>query len=445
MDPPTSAVTARGVIDGQPSALEALARLRGPSVLAYCERVAAPGDGLLAAAEAFRGFRSAAIAAADPFAINPEELLIGHTRRSAAAFAPAAPPTRSRRRAAICANVPAMLAAEAGGTLGVLDRERLRRHLSRCVSCREAKAAQLAGERAYRHGAPAEVAASDRAVLFAALASPGVQLMNGSDPPATALHEVVPTASPWPEPTPATTEPAPEPAALAPGPPPTPPEPEPAAPADTAFESAPELAGETAPEADPEVDSEASVLALHSAHSAPPRGGLGTRLLAPAAVMLAGIVIVLAIAGVFNGSARHQAAAPTVVITPNAAPAVPLPAAAPSAPATNLHVPHGGPLAPALPPGTSFPDVKARPHRSAASKAAPHRSTRAPSASVPSRSRIPSPTAAPRPAPATPTPAPAAPAPTPKSTAHELGSPGAAAPPPQTGTVPAAGGFQPSN
>src|SRR5881409_3726956 len=153
---PTAAVTARGIRDGDRAALGALVARRGAAVLAYCDRVAAPGRALEAAGEAFAGFRREVVTAAEPRALDPEALLLCSTRRAAATCAPrAAAPrgTLSRRRAGTCALVPELLAARAEGDLTASDRMRLARHLERCDDCRAAAARFAEGERAY-HDAP---------------------------------------------------------------------------------------------------------------------------------------------------------------------------------------------------------------------------------------------------------------------------------------------------
>src|SRR5881409_3500165 len=81
---PTAAVTAKGIRDGDRAALGALVARRGAAVLAYCDRVAAPGRALEAAGEAFARFRREVVAASEPRALDPEALLLSGTRRGAA-------------------------------------------------------------------------------------------------------------------------------------------------------------------------------------------------------------------------------------------------------------------------------------------------------------------------------------------------------------------------
>src|SRR5437667_151702 len=68
---PTAAVTAKGIRDGDRAALGALVARRGAAVLAYCDRVAAPGRALEAAGEAFARFRREVVAAAAPRTAAP--------------------------------------------------------------------------------------------------------------------------------------------------------------------------------------------------------------------------------------------------------------------------------------------------------------------------------------------------------------------------------------
>ncbi|HEY3021301.1 MAG TPA: zf-HC2 domain-containing protein, partial [Solirubrobacteraceae bacterium] len=153
---PTAAVTAQGIRDGDRAALGALVARRGTAVLAYCDRVAAPGRALEAAGEAFARFRREVVAAAEPRALDPEALLLGGTRRAAAACAPRPTAPRgalARRRGTTCVLVPELLAARAAGDLTAADRMRLARHLERCEDCRAAETRFAEGERAY-HDAP---------------------------------------------------------------------------------------------------------------------------------------------------------------------------------------------------------------------------------------------------------------------------------------------------
>jgi hypothetical protein len=146
-------VTPDGVRDGDRAALHGLTERRGAAVLAYTERVAAPGLEVDAAAEAFARFRAAVIAADDPTTLDPERALLRGTRYAAAAVAPVDLPLRARvrgDRAAACAIVPELLVARAERELGEADARRLSRHLDRCGACRSVERRFRAGEHAYR-------------------------------------------------------------------------------------------------------------------------------------------------------------------------------------------------------------------------------------------------------------------------------------------------------
>ena len=90
----SAAVTPLGVRDGDPDAVAALVRRRGAAVLGYCEEVAAPGEAVEAASEAFGKFRDAVAKAPDVEAFDAEGELVRATRFAAANHAPhLRPPT----------------------------------------------------------------------------------------------------------------------------------------------------------------------------------------------------------------------------------------------------------------------------------------------------------------------------------------------------------------
>src|SRR4051794_38635711 len=81
-------VTALGLRNGDPAVLRALLERRGAAVLAYCERMSAPGAAPDAAAEAFARFRAIVMEAARPTDIDPESALLSATRYASAERAP---------------------------------------------------------------------------------------------------------------------------------------------------------------------------------------------------------------------------------------------------------------------------------------------------------------------------------------------------------------------
>lgn len=376
--PATAAVTPQGVRDGDPLALSGLTERRGAAVLAYSEKVAARGRAVDAAADAFGRFRRAVVDADDPSSIHPERVLLGATRSAAAQRAPRPSSGRllGRRANAACALVPELLVARAEGTLSDGDRERLDRHLERCTSCREAETRFRAGESAYREAPddpPDQPAAIEimRALLAAAPAA-GVVANGGAERAEPALAaEAAPQpaepepAAPAPEPEPVEPEPAPEPAE----PEPTPPQPDPlvepvpiATPVAVGHADAEERWNEehahepfdprdvpaVAPDA---YDQRTQVLpAVHGpvmlerdhtyefeptdedepvlpddpagADAAPERrGGLLLRVVLPVVVVLTGLAVAVAVAGLFSSTGESNAEE----VSPAAAISTPLP------------------------------------------------------------------------------------------------------------------------
>ncbi len=193
-------VTPEGVRDGDPLALSGLTARRGRAVLAYADRVAAPGRSADAAAAAFAWFRRAVVEATDPYAVDPERTLLRGARYTAAAHAPRVLPLRARLRggAAPCELVPELLAARAERELSDADISRLTRHLGRCAPCRAAEERFRLGERAYRDAPdvppPAPAAEAIMAALLAAAPRPAAET---PAPPAPS-----PEPPPAPEPIP---------------------------------------------------------------------------------------------------------------------------------------------------------------------------------------------------------------------------------------------------
>jgi hypothetical protein len=201
------------VRNGDPDALAGLCARRGPAVLAYCERVAGVDNASAAAADAFRRFRTAVIAATDLSNLNPEALLMSATRHAAAQFVPrpADSPDVLRfvaRRPATgwCGDVPSLLAARADRTISTIDLARLGQHLDGCPACRAPEARFEAAERAYRDPPTTPLPLPATAAIMAALSaagpvSPSVAASNGAGPaPAGAANGARPVPPSPPEP-----------------------------------------------------------------------------------------------------------------------------------------------------------------------------------------------------------------------------------------------------
>jgi hypothetical protein len=170
------AVTPEGVRAGDPAALAALCERRGAAVLAYCREVCAADDAPLAAAEALARFRAAVWAAGDAAGLEPERLMLSATRHAAAARARTPGEPGGARRILgrghtdTCARMPGLIVARAENLLGSADLDRLSRHLERCSSCRATEAAFRRAERAYVATAHAPLDTATIALLLAALA-----------------------------------------------------------------------------------------------------------------------------------------------------------------------------------------------------------------------------------------------------------------------------------
>jgi len=260
---------------GDPGALAGLVELRGDAVLAYAAAVTGPGPGRDAAAEAFSRFRAHVAALDDVRGLQPDDLLRGAVRETAAARVP--PPTRGgvrrlARSRGTCAWVPRLVAARANRALSPADTVRLDRHLAGCVDCRAVRERFRIAEQAYGEAGTAPLSEAEaRALLFAlATAAPlasGTPQEVSNAALALLPDEVVqrPPAGPAPAVSAAEPEPAPEPEPAAPAPEPEPevpaPEPEPEVPAPEPEVPAPEPEAPEAevpalaPEPEPEVPS----------------------------------------------------------------------------------------------------------------------------------------------------------------------------------------------
>ncbi|HEX3872652.1 MAG TPA: zf-HC2 domain-containing protein [Solirubrobacteraceae bacterium] len=175
-------VSARGVLDGEAEALAGLCDRRGPSVVGYCEYVCGPERAIEAASAAFAAFRAGALRAPDPLAIDAEALLLGRTRAAAAQRAPKSAGGFVYADVP-CSQIATLLAENATGSLSPADRDRLRRHLARCVSCRATQSVQAQAERAYFHPPSSTVDPISRQEIIEALrrAVPG-PTVNGNRP-----------------------------------------------------------------------------------------------------------------------------------------------------------------------------------------------------------------------------------------------------------------------
>jgi hypothetical protein len=271
-----AAVTPQGVRTGDPAALAALVDRRGAAVLGYCREVCEPADAPLAAAEALARFRAAVWASGDAAGLDPERLLLSATRHAAAAKARVpAEPGGARRilgrgHTETCSRIPGLIVARAESLLGSADLDRLSRHLDRCASCRATEANFRRAERAYVATTHAPLDSATTAVLLAALAEAA---------PVEAAAEPEPIPEPQSDPLPDelddidddgwTGEPGPE------------PDPEPA---DDTYEHMIEPGPAT-----------------WNATEEPPRRHRRLRVIVPVAVLAAGAVAAMGVAGVFDG------------------------------------------------------------------------------------------------------------------------------------------------
>jgi hypothetical protein len=312
-------VTARGVRDGDPSALTALCERRGAAVLAYCEELLSGPVVSVAAADAFARFRREVLSADRLDSVNPEALLLRSTRRAALERAPTGDGGRSLRdvvrgRRATCDLVPDLLAAHAEEALSEADEERLARHLSACSACHDLAERFMRAEHAYRDPPDRAVPAALVSTIVAALTAAASHEANAE--PVTRNGDVV------------------------------------HAPAVTGNGSGTRRRPEEAPTVvvpalepygRPRAREPAVLTRLLS-------GDFAVRVLIPAVVVCAGVIVTLAIAGVFSSSDQRGAPA---VATPNTVPTK-------LAPATLVAASHR--------PASSIPDELARAAELAAQK-----------------------------------------------------------------------------
>ncbi|MCA1689850.1 MAG: zf-HC2 domain-containing protein, partial [Actinobacteria bacterium] len=257
--------------------------------------------------------------------------------------------------------MPRLLAGAAGGALGPAERHRLRRHLARCVPCRAAQNAQREAERAYAHPPAPPLPPITRQAVIAALRHAIPPAAPPPAPPAPAAPAPAGLAPKPSEPAPPVasdpvrspehgfagpsgdpSQPGPGlgPARVPPAPPTPPPAPRQAMPGPGSHVSgSPEPSGEAATGVIP-VDQVAAALgyAAHPAGAPPPPDPAPAprrlalprlaataiarlpraRVFAPVAVLLAALLVILAIAGVFGGGSHSPAPGPASSAAPPA-------------------------------------------------------------------------------------------------------------------------------
>jgi hypothetical protein len=259
-------------------------------VLAYCEELLSGPAVRAAAADAFAGFRREVVSANRLDAVNPEALLLRSTRRAALERATPGAGGRSlrdvvRRRRATCDLVPDLLAAHAEELLSSADEERLARHLSACSECHELAERFMRAEHAYRdppdRPLPRDLVNTIVAALAAASVSDAASRTSRPDGAVSANGEVAQR---------------------------------------TARASSPANGGRTAPRAREAArprltrDDSPTLIVPALEHSGAERhrapaianrllsGEFAVRVLIPALVVGAGVIVTLAIAGVFSSS-----------------------------------------------------------------------------------------------------------------------------------------------
>ena len=297
------AVTPDGVRTGDPVALAALCERRGAAVLAYCREVCAPDDAPLAAAEALARFRAAVWACGDAADLDPERLLLSATRHAAAsrALRPAeAGTTRrilGRAHTDTCARMPELIVARAENLLGSADLDRLSRHLDRCSTCRATEAAFRRAERNYVATAHAPLDSSTSALFLAALADAAP--VEAAAPEPEVVAEELPAAEIDPEPVVDEEHVAEE------------------------FDQPDDdgWTGEEEPIGDPyEHHMIEPGPATWNATEEPPRRRRGLRVIVPVAVLAAGAVAAMGVAGVFDGNGDSSTADTRTVQSTSVAP-----------------------------------------------------------------------------------------------------------------------------
>ena len=296
-------------------------------MLAYCEELlSGPAVGA-AVADAFARFRREVVGSDRLDAVNPEALLLRSTRRAALDRTSPGAGGRSLRdvvrgRKATCDLVPQLLAAHAEELLSRADEERLARHLSTCSDCHDLAERFMRAEHAYRdppdRTLPSDLVNTIVAALAAAAASPRTERASRADRPRSTNGDLAGRSS--------------RPPARANG---ARQRPTPTA-ADRPHRT--RLSGDDAPTV--------VIPALETAGAHAPRrpafasrlvsGEFAVRVLIPAGVVGAGVIVTLAIAGVFSSSDQRGGPARAPSTLPAARIAPPTLVAASHAPASSV-------------------------------------------------------------------------------------------------------------
>jgi len=177
-------VTPTGIRDGEPDALAALVQLRAGAVLAYAERVAAPGQAGSAAAEAFARFRAAVVAADELTTLDADALLLRATRTAAAARGVRA--TRFADPGTVagahdCVRVEQLLVSWLEEELPAAELASFEQHVADCPDCVAALSGFERAERAYQRPPKAPVPPGIARSIVEALAAAAPVAAHGGD------------------------------------------------------------------------------------------------------------------------------------------------------------------------------------------------------------------------------------------------------------------------
>jgi len=177
-------VTPTGIRDGEPDALAALVQLRAGAVLAYAERVTAPGQAGSAAAEAFARFRAAVVAADELTTLDADALLLRATRTAAAARGVRA--TRFADPAMVagahdCVRAEQLLVPWLDEELPHAELANFEAHVADCPDCVAALSRFERAERAYERPPKAPVPPGIARSIVDALAAAAPVAAHGGD------------------------------------------------------------------------------------------------------------------------------------------------------------------------------------------------------------------------------------------------------------------------